>query len=152
MNKIEKLAIDFRKALENALKFDELGLDFMFKRFPRGCCGDTSYLLAEYLLENGIETSYVCGTYINSGFENMQSHAWLIDENEYIIDITGDQFKNDSVFLNYNKTVYVGKIDKFHKLFEVEERNIHKMHGLSQVGDFCYARLRTLYNSIIKQL
>lgn len=152
MNTVKKLAHDFRKAIEKAIEVDELGLDFAFERFPRGCCGDTSYLLAEYLFENGIVTSYVCGVYRGRGSENMQSHAWLLTDEDYIIDITGDQFHNRPVFLNYNESVYVGKMDEFHKLFEVEETQVREIYGISEVSDFCSARLRNLYNMITKQL
>lgn len=46
--------------------------DFSFNQFPRGCCGDTCYLLAEYLKTKGIQTIYVCGS------DHGQSHAWLV--------------------------------------------------------------------------
>ena len=43
-----------------------------------------------------------------------------------IIDITGDQFSGKSTFLNYDKSVYVGEGDDFHRLFEVEDRDVHE--------------------------
>lgn len=152
MKLVEQLAYDFRKAIEKAKEMEEFKSDCVFRRFPHGCCGDTSYLLAEYLLENGIRTMYVCGTYAEGGFENMQSHAWLTTDDGDIVDITGDQFKDTSIFLNYNKSVYVGKMDDFHTLFEVEKRDVHEMLGLSRVSEFCYGRLKLLYNLIIGNL
>ena len=41
----------------------------------------------------------------------MQSHAWAQLSNRVILDITGDQFKNRSVFLNYSTPVYIGRVD-----------------------------------------
>ena len=152
MHDIATLVYNFRKAINKAKELDDLGLDFAFKRFPHGCCGDASCLLAEYLIENGIKTAYVCGTYRGGGFENMQSHAWLLVDDSYIIDITGDQFYDNSTFMNYNKSVYVGEMDEFHKLFEVEDRDVYEFPGLSQLGNFCYPRLRNLYNIITKYL
>ena len=55
--------------------------------------------------------------------EGVQSHAWLELSDGVIVDITGDQFKYDKVFLNYNVPVYVGKMDAFHALFDVEARD-----------------------------
>ena len=152
MNTVKKLSYEFRKAIEKAIEVDELGTDFAFKRFPRGCCGDTSYLLAEYLFQNGIVPSYVCGVYRGKGPENMQSHAWLLTDDDYIIDITGDQFHDRPVFLNYDESVYVGKMDEFHQLFEVEDIQVHEIYGISEVSDFCSIRLRKLYNMIVKYL
>lgn len=50
-------------------------------------------MLAQFLLENGIRTYYVCGEYRDGSFENFRSHAWLLANNQIIIDITGDQFR-----------------------------------------------------------
>ena len=47
---IEKLASEFRTAIEMAKKEGEFEADFIFSRFPRGCCGDVSSLLGQYLL------------------------------------------------------------------------------------------------------
>ena len=152
MNQIETLAWNFRKAIDAANKLGKFKMDIVYKNFPYGCCGDTSDLLAEYLLENGVKTFYVCGTYIDEEFEKMQSHAWLCTDGEIIVDITGDQFKYDSTFLNYNNPVYVGKMDEFHKLFIIDERDIHECYGLSQVGDFNYCRLKNIYDLIKKML
>lgn len=56
------------------------------REFPRGACGDASLLLAKYLQVNNCGQSfYVLGE------RHGQHHAWLQLE-EYIIDITADQF------------------------------------------------------------
>lgn len=57
--RIEQLAHRFRQAIDAAYRAHEFRDDFRFKKFPTGCCGDTSYLLAEYLLQSGSETIWV---------------------------------------------------------------------------------------------
>lgn len=71
-NQIISLAKKFRKAIDKAYNNGDFDGDICFKHFPRGCCGDTCYLLATYLYEKGVESLYVCGNF------GMQSHAWLV--------------------------------------------------------------------------
>ena len=75
---IERLAHKFRQAIDAAYRAHEFRGDVCFKNFPTGCCGDTSYLLAEYLLQNGIETIWV------STKRNDWTHAWLVLKDERI--------------------------------------------------------------------
>ena len=149
---IKRLANNFRNAIDIARELGEFERDLSFCNFPRGCCGDTSDLLAQFLLENDIRTYYVCGTFRRGSFENFQSHAWLLMDNQIIIDITGDQFRNNPDFLNYDKSVYVGAEDDFHRLFEVEDRNVRENFGLDALGSFCQPRLYGLYRKIIKYI
>ena len=72
----------FRHAIEEARTQKELLYDVVFSSFPNGCCGDTCYLLAEYLRINDIETIYVCGE------EEDQSHAWLVVKDELLLTTT----------------------------------------------------------------
>lgn len=152
MGDIEQLTTQFREAIDLALEAGEFDNDSIYRRFPRACCGDTSDLLAQYLLEKGIKTDYVCGTYWGKPDENGQSHAWLTVDQQIIIDITGDQFKGRSIFLNYDKSVYVGEEDDFHRLFKVEDRDVHEHHGLNALSSFCAARLWGLYRKILKYI
>lgn len=152
MMDIAQLATRFREAIDLALEAGEFDNDSIYRRFPRACCGDTSDLLAQYLLEKGIKTDYVCGTYWGKPDENGQSHAWLMVDKHIIIDITGDQFKGRATFLNYDKSVYVGEEDDFHRLFEVEDRDIHEHHGVKSLGGFCVPRLWDLYRKILKYI
>ena len=69
LDKIKVLATSFRGAIEIAKDAGEFDNDFAFPRFPKGCCGDTSDLLAEYLAQQDIYTYYVCGQ------KGTQSHA-----------------------------------------------------------------------------
>jgi hypothetical protein len=150
-NEITKLTLQFRNAIEAALYNGHFDNDFSFHKFPRGCCGDTCDLLAQYLLEHGIRTFYVCGTYGDSFYEK-GTHAWLETDNKIIIDITGDQFVLNPNLLNNDIAVYVGGKSKFYSLFHVEERDIHQTCGIDNLGHFCQPRLRNLYSIIQRYL
>lgn len=133
-----------------AKKEGEFEADFIFSRFPRGCCGDVSSLLGQYLLENNIKSNYVCGNrYFKNQEEGMQSHAWLVVD-RMIVDITGDQFSNKKSYYNYDKRVYVGAGDLFHELFEVEDRNVREFYGIESYSAVCRQRLFTFYEKIKK--
>jgi len=149
MNELKRLVYNFRRAIDAARDAGEFDNDFSFYAFPRGCCGDACDLLAQFLMERGIRTFYVCGHYYDGSFEGTQSHAWLLTDNNEIIDITGDQFNNSYIFLNYNKEVHVGKKDSFHKLFSVSKRDVHENFGLNALGGFSQPRLNDLYKIIV---
>lgn len=125
MEKIEYLACKFRKAIEVAKSEGKFTYDQMFRNFPQGCCGITSELLSKFLLDNGIkaELTYVCGIYYNDLLES-PSHAWLLANNNIVIDITGDQFKHYPAPVKFNKSIYVGFSNEFYELFEIREREI----------------------------
>lgn len=149
---IRQLASQFRNAIDIARDAGEFNEDISFYKFPRGCCGDTCHLLAQFLLESGIRTYYVCGWYIDGGIENNQSHAWLLTDNKIIIDITGDQFKYNIDLLNYDKSVHVGPKGDFHRLFQVEDRQVYENTGLDSLSSICQPRLKELYQKITKYI
>lgn len=66
-----KLVAIFRQAIEKAKDAGEFDNDISFYNFPRGCCGDTCYLLARYLSEYGMRSFYM---EMNRGD---CSHAWI---------------------------------------------------------------------------
>ena len=72
MTYLYELASQFRKAIESAHAKGHFTHDNRFDDFPVGCCGDTCYLLAEYLSRFGIETVWY------SADRNGWSHAWLV--------------------------------------------------------------------------
>lgn len=72
MDAIMELVQTFRAKMDYAYIEGLFSDDIIFRRFPKGCCGDTCYLLAEYLNLHGIQTIYVCGSFHD------QSHAWLV--------------------------------------------------------------------------
>ena len=69
---LKQLTQKFRLAIESALHENAFFDDYCFKNFPKGCCGDASCLLAEYLLQKGIETIWV------SAQRDDWTHAWLL--------------------------------------------------------------------------
>ena len=69
---IYELASIFKSAMIAARDEGFFSIYNDFSHFPRGCCGETCYLLASFLREHGIDTLYVWGDY------RTQSHAWLV--------------------------------------------------------------------------
>ena len=53
--RLYRLVHHFKEAILAALDDQCFSNDIVFYQFPRGCCGDTSCLLAEYLHLNGFE-------------------------------------------------------------------------------------------------
>lgn len=152
MTKLERLVYKFRTAIEAAYDNNLFANDILFSRFPRGCCGDASILLGHYLMKNGIETDYVCGTYYGEDSFDRQSHAWL-QINEIVIDVTGDQFKNDRTFLNYSEPVYIGTPGEFYDLFEVNQfRDVRRSCYIDELGEVEQPRLMFLYDIICEFL
>lgn len=147
-----KIAAAFREGIERAKNAGEFSQDVLFRDYPRGCCGDASVLLGHYLLSKGIKTYYVCGHYRQEDFENYQSHAWLITINGIVIDITGDQFRYETRFYNYNIPIYVGDNDEFHDLFEIEPRDIRMSVSLEKINALNNNRLPRLYKTIIQYM
>ena len=146
MEEIYRLANQFRNAIDEAQVAGEFINDTIFSGFPTGCCGFASDLLAEFLREKGIETYDVSGQY-GSGWD-AQSHAWLLlmADQKTIIDITGDQFRDKPELLYYNKSVYVGAVDAFHRLFIINYCDMHK------IGDGMQRRMDDLYRRIVKYI
>ena len=143
MDRLIRLVNQFRNGIEAARDAGDLKDDYSFRKFPRGCCGDTCELLAQYLLDHEIATDYTWGTYKG------QTHAWLVTDNHIIIDITGDQFKEKPEFFYYNQSVYVGVETDFYKLFKGAEENHHKNVGLDALSRMCQPRLKKLYHVIL---
>lgn len=70
--KIQQLVSRYRAGIDAAHADGRFCTDSSFNKFPRGCCGDTSYLLAKYLQGYGI------GTIWYSAMRRDWSHAWLV--------------------------------------------------------------------------
>lgn len=69
---LKALASRYRVAIEAAHSNDLFVHDIGFDDFPTGSCGDASYLLAEYLRREGVETIWY------SAERGEWSHAWLV--------------------------------------------------------------------------
>lgn len=120
MDELFRLVSQFRKALDNAWENGEFFNDIRFRKFPSGCCDDTCDLLGKYLDEHGYPTQQVLSTYRDGAFEDITGHAWLLYKESTIIDITGDQFKRNAVFLNFDIPVYIGENTELHRLFDID--------------------------------
>lgn len=78
-NRIRSLVNSFRKKIDRA-KSKDLFADTMLEDFPVQCCGVTSRLLAEFLLDNGIETLWISAEEFGTG----ETHAWLVVKDDRI--------------------------------------------------------------------
>ena len=83
---IKCLSTNFRQAIETARDNGDFSEDLCFDHFPRGCCGDTCYLLAEYLRTFAVESIYYSGT------RDDWSHAWLIIKDRRVKKPTSREF------------------------------------------------------------
>lgn len=127
---IYNIATAFRAAIMDA-KFDgRFHSKDRMSNFPRGCCDDSCDLLAYYLYtEYNIHTRQVIGTYRDKNPYNTTNHAWLVMDNNTIVDITGDQF---AVLVGFNEEVYVGKKNSFYKRLERERKQISENYNIVQ--------------------
>jgi len=97
--KIKKEVKKFRRAIN---KCDKSKMPIVFKYFPHGSCEDTTLILGEYLNQKKLG-NYKC---ISGETEYGLTHAWLEIE-DYVIDITSDQFINrPEVFISKNTRWY----------------------------------------------
>lgn len=145
---LKSLVSKFRKAIELAIDNGENGT--FFKEFPFGQCGNTSDMLAQYLIDNDFSpVYYVNRTYYHDSYDS-QEHAWLEVDGK-IIDITADQFKYENEPLKNNCPVYVGPLNNYYKIFESHpmDRCIHL--GL-EMCKYNYSELKEYYETILKYL
>lgn len=148
-SEIKKMVLDFRRAIEVAQSNKEPG-EF-FRKFPVGQCGNTSDMLAQYFIDNGIEPiTYVNGTYYGNGFEEMQCHTWL-EVNRLVIDITGDQFKYYDKPLKNEVSVYVGEMIQYYQIFEIGPGGKHRHLGLNAQW-MNYHELKQWYETILRYM
>lgn len=125
----------FRYAIEQ-LKPKEFADFTWFSHFPKGCCAETNDLLALFFYEINIFTDYVWGV------NGQVSHAWL-EYNEYIIDITADQFEGicQRVIVTKDKSWYL----------DFQDQRRYQLHYMN-VYDYNTAKLRRLYRNILRNI
>ncbi|KEO84103.1 hypothetical protein EL26_06465 [Tumebacillus flagellatus] len=127
-----KLASRFRRMMQ---KCDPSGIPQIpaLANFPRGTCGDSSDLLAKYLIDHGFaNVSYVYG------MNGRQSHAW-IECDGWIVDITADQFSE------IDFPVIVTKNRGFHDRFKGQKKS---SGDFERYDEWTVARLREAYRII----
>lgn len=83
--RVFQLSNSFRLAIERSKEKGIFMHDLSFDDFPIGSCGDASYLLAEFLLQHGIETIWV------SYRRNDWTHAWLVIKDDRVLASTPRQ-------------------------------------------------------------
>jgi hypothetical protein len=102
MKKLFLETLRFRNAIENC---DKSLLPISFASFPKGSSFDASFILSQFLKEEGWGNfDYV------SGHRKGISHSWLCND-EIIVDITADQFEDN------NRKVIVMKNSEWHITF-----------------------------------
>lgn len=144
----------FRQAIERAKVAGEFILQgFKQERmnnFPHDCCDDTADLFTHYLYhEFGIDSIRVDAEYYDSYRGYTCGHSWQ-ETKGWIVDLTGDQFEDDQSVSIKAVSVYVGKMDAFHRQFEITRKE-HSC-GIECLGDGCWDRMYGLYDAIIKYL
>lgn len=113
---IYEIVAAFRSAISAAKYNDEFSSSDRMSRFPNGCCDDACDLLAYYLYKKyGVHTQQGNGVYDDGNFYNLTNHAWLIMDDNTIIDITGNQFESCAGFA---EKVYIGNENDFYRHLE----------------------------------
>lgn len=95
-----KTARNFFEEASKDSKFNECVID----KFPMGCCGKASQILGAYLK---VAAPKECFVYVCKLDNDNKSHGW-IEHNDYVIDITADQFADffEPVVVTKNRTWY----------------------------------------------
>jgi len=115
-NKLYAAALGFRALIE---KCDPKSLSVGFQEFPLGSCDDAALLLGKYLEQNN------CGEFdCVSGKRGTQTHAWLVNANGVIVDITSDQFDEN------HEAVIVSRESAWHKTFEIDHKHSARLEDL----------------------
>lgn len=150
INEIKELAKKFRYATDAAFKCGALGRNYPFDRFPHECCDDMCDLFGQFLFEKEVFVTKVHGIYRYDNWEHKYPHVWLLLNDGTIIDLTGDQYKNNEIMLNYDIPCYVGKPDKLHKIFPKKDLRLYPYYGIENYDDDkTRQRLWKLYDTII---
>ena len=125
---IYKIAVAFRAAIVSAKYDRRFHYRDRMSNFPGGCCDDSCDLLAYYLYTTyKIRTRQGVGTYRDNDPNNTTGHAWLIMDDNTIIDITGDQFRYCA---GYTDEVYVGTETLFYK--KLERKQIQDNYDITE--------------------
>lgn len=151
MEMLEELVYRFREVMENTRNNGDFRNISPFHIFPKGCCDLTCDLLAHYLANYDIETYQVNGQCWDEYEECPQNHVWLVlSKSDLIIDITGDQFKNNPFFYNFDKKVHIGTEENMHKKFT--KRANESNTSLEGIDTVRRNTLNRAYDIIKKQL
>ena len=150
---LENEAYKFRQAIEKAKAVGEFKPNSYrperMNNFPYDCCDDTADLFTHYLYHQfGVDSIRIDGEYYDKVYGHC-GHSWQETEG-WIIDLTGDQFENDSSVSIKADAVYVGRMDSFHRQFKIV-RSEHSC-GIECLGSGCWDRMHSLYDKIISHM
>ena len=150
IKEIQSRAFEFRHAAETAFEYGAFGLEYPFNNFPYECCDDMCDLFGQLLFEKAVPIFKVHGIYRYDNWNNQYSHVWLSLEDGIVIDLTGDQYKDNSIMLNYNVPCYVGKGNCLYDLFPKDEQKTYPYYGIDNYNDEkTRIRLWKLYDIIL---
>lgn len=146
-------ATKFRKAIEKARNAGEFRPSSYkperMNNFPYDCCDDTADLFTHYLFHKfGIDSIRVDGQYYDKDYGYCY-HSWQ-ETDGWIVDLTGDQFDNDSSVLIKTNEVYVGKMDNFHRQFKIARSELSC--GIDCLVSGSWDRMQSLYQKIIRYM
>ncbi len=151
---LDYLAHRFRRGIE-IVHQQELLCTFPFSNFPNACCGDVPELLAQYMIDNGVDRfaklETVYGTYRFDNFDGIYGHQWL-EVDGIIVDICADQkqFKQSNIFpQDAVIACFVGTKSDFHSLFEDDPVQRRSFNGLIGLGKDAYERMKPIYDTIV---
>lgn len=151
---IFRLASEFRHALEIVVAKGEYGRLLLFARFPNGCCTYTSDLLAEYLMENGIKRERI-QILNSSASEGYDTHCWLMIDDMYYLDITGDQFSNKPYYEKYSPIsdcCMVPKDTYFFERFANTNLNFSCNVGINTYSEDVTKKLQIVYDATLARV
>lgn len=148
-------ATQFRTAIEAARDAGESKPEKPYQRepmvnFPCDCCDDTADLFIHHLYHTlGIDSIKVTGSYYSKRLKRICYHTWQVYEG-WVVDLTGDQFDNDSDIKVKTIPVYVGSMGDFHNQFE----DLHSEHscGIECLGSGSHERMYRSYDAIISHM
>lgn len=151
---IIQLASEFRRALETVAAKGEYGRLSLFTHFPDGCCTYTSDLLAEYLIENGIqrERIQVLNSKASKGYD---THCWFMIDDMYYLDITGDQFSNKSYYKKYgpiSNCCFVPKDTCFFERFANKSLKASCNVGINTYSGDVSEKLQIVYDATVARV
>lgn len=151
---IFQLATEFRHALDIVATKGEYGRLSLFAHFPNGCCTYTSDLLAEYLIDNGIQRERI--QVLNSNASKCyDTHCWLMIDNMYYLDITGDQFSNKPNYKEYSPIrdcCFVPKDTYFFERFANKSLKSSCNVGISTYSGDVSEKLKIVYEATVARV
>ena len=149
-----QLASEFRHALEITMSKGEYGRLTLFSHFPKGCCAYTSDLLAEYLMENGMQRERI-QLLSGSANEGYDTHCWLMIDNMFYLDITGDQFSNKPYYKEYspiNNCCLVPKNTDFYERFANKKLKHSFDFGINSYSGNIPEMLQIVYDATVARI